>query len=500
MDWYEISKHDILTSYRLFIARVKAHPLITIFFIFIAIAGTRLAVYIGLYLDNMDMGDNPILIEGWVFSIIFFSFIFGKAALYTYRKVLKEHEMLTLFSQPLNFRQITLGKYLANMSYISVLLISGFILFYVWLILAIGIIGVPLSILGEGILLSFLGLSLGFTLPVFLQLKPMSNKIFHLGTNILIIGAGSILIRFFTRDAVFFIVLTLLTLISFGLVYYSSRYLLVAWNAQLSKPLRYLSSQDKDRLQLDADAMARPMIPREAWLVAKKELISLIREKDAIVTIGAAAFLSVASVGIYFYFGPTGFEGSRMGAYLYPGILVIFLFLGALMLSALIGLAMISIEGRAFYIIKSMPVSGLDVLKGKSLALMIIGFPIIIPMSLLLPIVAEFPISVTLFYLFLSIAFIISFTGIGIWGGTMFPNFDPTSRNMPDLISQFFIMSVCIMSTFFIAGIPAFLMIMNNFIGLVAIIVAIGWALTLFIWALDRGQIGYNEIGSDLYL
>lgn len=147
-----------------------------------------------------------------------------------------------------------------------------------------------------------------------------------------------------------------------------------------------------------------------------------------------------------------------------------------------------------------MPVSGLDVLKGKSLALMIIGFPIIIPMSLLLPIVAEFPISVTLFYLFLSIAFIISFTGIGIWGGTMFPNFDPTSRNMPDLISQFFIMSVCIMSTFFIAGIPAFLMIMNNFIGLVAIIVAIGWALTLFIWALDRGQIGYNEIGSDLYL
>ena len=498
MEWYQIFRSDVITSYRLFITRVKAHPLITIFFIFIAFAGTRLAVLIGVTLDNMDMGEEPIYIERWVFSIIFFSFILGKAALYTYRKVLKEKEMLTLFSQPFELFQITLGKFVANVVYIAVLLLAGFFLMYGWLLLALGPMGIPIDILAEGILLSFLGLSLGYSLPIFLQLKALLKKIAYVGMNIIIIGAVSIPMRFFPRDAGFFIIFTILTLISFMMVYHSSRYLLEAWNAQRSKPLIYLSTEQKDRLL--AEQIARPMITREAKLVAKKELISLVREKDAIVTIAAAVFLSIASVAIYFYFGPSGFESSRFGAYLYPSILAVFLFLGTLMISALIGLAMISVEGRAFYIIKSMPVSNLDVLKGKSLALMIIGFPIIIPMAILLPIVAKFPLAVTLFYVFLAIVLIISFTGIGIWGGTRFPNFDPTSRNMPDLISQFFIMSVCIICTIFIGGIPAVLMTMDNIIGLVAIIVAVGWAITIFIYALDRGQVGYEDIGSDMYM
>ena len=33
MEWYHICKSDILTSYRVLIARVKAHPILTFFFI-----------------------------------------------------------------------------------------------------------------------------------------------------------------------------------------------------------------------------------------------------------------------------------------------------------------------------------------------------------------------------------------------------------------------------------------------------------------------------------
>jgi len=102
--------------------------------------------------------------------------------------------------------------------------------------------------------------------------------------------------------------------------------------------------------------------------------------------------------------------------------------------------------------------------------------------------------------LLLAVVLIISFSGIGIWGATRFPNFDPTARNMPDLISQFFIMSVCGLITVLIGGIPAALMTMNYVVGLVAILVALGWSITIFIWALDRGQIGYDEIGAELYM
>ena len=499
MEWYQICKADLTTSYRVFVDRVMKHKFTTIFFIFIAIAGTRLAVSLGVFLEDLEQTDDPLYIERWVFSIVYFAFIFGKVGLYTYRKVLKEREMLTIFLQPINMYQITIGKYLANFVYISTFLITGFFLIYGWIIYELGFVGIAPDILAEGILLGILGLSLGFTLPIFLQLKPLYRKLLYLSTNAIIIGIVSIPLRFFyPRDMMFFSILTICTLVSFGFVFISARFLIEAWTAQLSKPLSQLLTDDYDRLTVDRTS--EKFIPHKAWLVAKKEIILLIREKDAIVTMIAAIFLTIASVSIYYYYGPEGLTGSSMGRFLYPGILAVFLFLGALMISALIGLAMVSVEGRAFYIIKSLPINNLNVLKGKSMALLIIGFPVIMPMTFVLPIVAKFPVWVTLFYIGLGIVLIISFTGIGIWGATRFPNFDPTARNMPDLISQFFIMSVCIICTLFLAVIPAYFMTQNYTVGLVAIIVAIGWAITIFIWALDRGVVGYEEIGSDVFM
>jgi hypothetical protein len=43
-------------------------------------------------------------------------------------------------------------------------------------------------------------------------------------------------------------------------------------------------------------------------------------------------------------------------------------------------------------------------------------------------------------------------------------------------------------------------MTQNNLIGIVAVLVALGWAVTIFIWALDRGVVGYEGIGSDQYM
>ncbi len=497
MMWYYILYSDILTSYRVFISRVKKHPFLTGFFAFIAVGITWMVVNIGIRLQNMDWGNDPVYIERWVFSIIYFSFILGKVALYTYRKVLKEREMLTLFAQPLDIAQITIGKFLANLVYISVLLFTGFLLFYGWLIIELGLVGIPGDILAEGILLGLLALSLGYTIPIYLQLKPNSKKIITLGWNAILIGVASVPIRFFARDWMFFTILIIVTVVSYLLVYHASKYTLTAWLAQLSKPLA-ASEAGLDRLT--AANQENKLLTRQAWLIAKKELILLIREKDAIMTIIAAGFLSAASVGTYLYYGPEGVPNTSMGNYMYPGLLALFMFLGTLMISALIGLAMISVEGRALYIIKSLPIHNLDVLKGKSLALFIIGYPIIIPMSFLLPMVAGFPITVTLFFFILSLVMVTSFTGIGIWGGTRFPNFDPTARNMPDIISQFFIMTVCIICSFFIAGIPAYLMIQNHFVGIIAALIALGWAVTIFIVALDRGQVGFEQIGADMYL
>jgi len=51
-----------------------------------------------------------------------------------------------------------------------------------------------------------------------------------------------------------------------------------------------------------------------------------------------------------------------------------------------------------------------------------------------------------------------------------------------------------------IGVLPAFFMTVNYLFGVVAIFIALGWAITIFIWSLDRGVVGYSEIDSDMYM
>jgi ABC-2 type transport system permease protein len=204
--------------------------------------------------------------------------------------------------------------------------------------------------------------------------------------------------------------------------------------------------------------------------------------------------------GLFNLIGPHGNINNMYSKFLYPMIIGLALFLGAVLQCSLIGLASISMEGKPFWILKSLPVSASTVLKGKSLSIFILALPTVILIPIPLTILDGFPFLIGLFFIIEAFALVIAFTGIGIWSGSKMPNFDETMRNMPDLMSQFSITFISGFATIFLLGIPSALLTVNHTAGVVSSALACGWALVLFIVCLDIGKRAYDNIGSDLYM
>jgi len=515
----EILKADLLTSYRIFIDRTfkkNIHTIqlgkkkihyryprgMTIFFLIVSLMAINLTITISEFLSTQDLTEPHILIEGGTFAIFLFMIIFLRVMLYTYRKVLKANELHYIFSIPLNLRKIILSKFLANFIYIMTQILTGFILFIIIMYLHGINTWIPPAYIFEGVLLIFLACSLGFTIPIFMQVKPFYKKLGYLTAFGLIIAAISIPIRYTPssiRGLEYLGLLSLVTGLSFILVLVSESILLDAWVSQISKPMKYILKR-RDAAAFGESEAGERYIGEKEIIIAKKDIIFFIREKDVLSTIVASIALLLVMFGLFNMIGPHGNIDNEYSKYIYPMIIGLALFLGAVLQCSLIGLASISMEGKPFWILKSLPINGSTVLKGKSLAILTLAFPTVILIPIPLTILDGFPIIIGIFFIIEAFVLVIAFTGVGIWSGSKLPNFDETMRNMPDLMSQFSITFVSGFISLFLLGIPSAVLTVNHIAGLIASLVACGWSFVIFLWCLNQGQKAYDEIGSDQYM
>jgi hypothetical protein len=516
---YQILKADLITSYRVFIdrtfrktvhefkvggksVRFRFPRTLTVFFFIVSIMAINLTIRITKFLNTQDLTDPHILIEGGTFALFFFLIIFMRVMLYTYRKVLKAQELHYIFSIPLRLRDVILGKYLANLIYILVQLLTGFILIIIMMYLGGLNTWIPAPVVIEGILLIVLACTLGFTLPIFLQVKSIPRKLSFIAVHGAIIASIAIPIRYTPaglRGLEFLSLLSLTTALTFLLVIVTEHILLEAWLVQTSKPLRYIIKR-RDAAAFGEVEKGEAFLGEKELIIGKKDLIFFIREKDVIATVTASVALLLLMFGLFNLMGPHGDINSEYSHYIYPTIIAIALFLGAVLQCSLIGLASISMEGRPFWILKTMPVSGKTVLKGKSLAIFTLAFPTVILITVPLPILDGFPVTIAIFFVIEAVTLVIAFTGIGIWSGAKMPNFDDTMRNMPDLVSQFSITFLSAFAALFLLAVPAAVLLESHVAGIIAAIDACGWAFVLYLICLHYGQQAYDEIGSDSFM
>ena len=152
----------------------------------------------------------------------------------------------------------------------------------------------------------------------------------------------------------------------------------------------------------------------------------------------------------------------------YPGMLAISLYLGALLQCTMLGSTILGVEGKRLWIMKSNPVESLLIMKGKAFALLFMAFPGLLSIWLPICILAEFPLEVTLFFGECLLILLFVNTGLGIWAGSAFANFDESDRGNPDILVQFMLMGTSAFFSAILLILPASVMLYNHSIGLLA--------------------------------
>jgi hypothetical protein len=142
--------------------------------------------------------------------------------------------------------------------------------------------------------------------------------------------------------------------------------------------------------------------------------------------------------------------------------------MGALLQCTMLGSTMLGVEGKRMWIMKSNPVESILIMKGKASALIMMALPGLIAIWIPICILAGFPLKVTLFFGECVLILLFCNTGLGIWAGSAFANFDESDRGNPDILVQFMLMGTSAFISSIILILPATVMLWNHDLGLFA--------------------------------
>ncbi len=496
MDWAVIARNELRVNARHFYPRLKAHPFMTGFFIFIAFG----AIFIGIRIVHI-IALNPHVfafdMPRYVWPLMLLFGVAARMGVYAYRKLLKEHELVMLFATSIHPRAILLAKFLSTLLSIYLLLFLAFAM-VVFSLSAYGLeVLFSAGFLLEGSILVAIGGCVGMTVPILLQLQPLRDRYAALASYAAILTAlGLVSMTATIRSAVYLAALGGF-LVVFLLVFFATAPLLqTAWDRERTKPLRHIVRRATDRLR---PSYRGKFFDHKRYIVLRKELLVSLRERDALGSIAFAGTLLIVQFSLFGLFGDEPGLFGTYSLYFYPSMLAMTLFLALLPQTALIGAAMLSEEGRELWILQSLPLDGVTILQGKSMALLVFSTPSAYLLVAVLARLAAFPAWLTLFFVIEVPVLIIAYIAIGTWSATRFPNFDPSMRGMPDLMTQYNIIGVCVIASVVLMGIPAFLLRIDPLVGVVAALDALGWAVVLYLVNLDRGAERYDRLEIDVY-
>ena len=133
------------------------------------------------------------------------------------------------------------------------------------------------------------------------------------------------------------------------------------------------------------------------------------------------------------------------------------------------------------------------------MALLIMALPGLLAIWLPICILAQFPLKVTLFFGECLLILIFCNTGLGIWSGSAFANFDESDRGNPDILVQFMLMGNSALFSSILLILPATVMLWNHNIGLFAGLIFVVVSYGIFVAGIRASASAYRSIFIDSY-
>ena len=415
--------------------------------------------------------DNPELFpegsnEGYgTILLIFFALFTLRSAGITYRRIIKSKRMELHLVQPISPRQIMFGMFLSILNPNMLLASLLFLVFYTGNVVTNSNIDLSNEFLGLFFLFTILSALSGYMFSIVGALYPFSRKMTFLLTLspilvvLMLVANGS---HSYPNEA---LAITSICLLLLLIYFYNMDRIFI----EALESYKIHSSSHKNPIRILQFKWLGSLLGTRVSSICSKEVISSIREKDVLSS--AFSTFSIAFILVFWWFKmgiPSEPIGDLPSSLYYPGMLAISMYMGALLQCTMLGSTMLGVEGKRMWIMKSNPVESILIMKGKASALIMMALPGLIAIWLPICILAGFPLKVTLFFGECVLILLFCNTGLGIWAGSAFANFEESDRGNPDILVQFMLMGTSAFISSIILILPATVMLWNHDLGLFA--------------------------------
>jgi hypothetical protein len=471
--WLEIFAADALGAHRNLRQRMAKNVPYTVWFFVLVIFAFGTIVWLIAFIANSgDVLVFPLAVNDVLF--LYFMAFMGKALLDHYHLLVERPASVFLVAQPMRQRSIVAGKLLSVSAFNLSLLAFG-----LGLITALTFLGegmhfvIPPYIVADAIVLNLLASSVGFIYAVLSGLAGWWRKLAGAAAFSPVVSAVWLFTLQLRWDewqltmaylAIYAVTLAILPV--------SSAYLLEAWNTMTSsKATSHLA-----RRKLRGSILSRPIsrfLGGGTLAVFEKEMRTLLRRREgvgnAITLIGFVAFAFYFFTQLDEIFQLTGIVLTLM-----PAIVVgLSLFLAAMMLCVIPALGAFSKDGKASWVLKSAPSGEDEVAQGKALASFVMAPFIVLAVAVPLPLLTGSSPYALLFSVLGAVGMCAAGTGIGIWLGARYPNFDEAAGNSPDVMTMYMVMLLCLVAFGLLFIPPLLVAIQDQVLGLLAMAFAV---------------------------
>lgn len=238
---------------------------------------------------------------------------------------------------------------------------------------------------------------------------------------------------------------------------------------------------------------------RHSRIVAAKEFLSTMRDSYFYIYTAMTVILIVMGV-MMITSVPQEMLDQDWGWLIYPMMISFMLFIEGAFMVTLGSISLIGKEGKRLWILRSLPISGYEVLHGKAVSVIIPSIVGGLSLASILLFIAKLPAGQNLVFLVLTLCIIFTFSGIGIIAGTKYPNFTEGAKGSPDIVFQIFILFICLIFLPLIIVPPmTFYYNSGTLAGLITAIIVLVFSYAVLINGVRMGEKIFDSLSSEEY-
>jgi hypothetical protein len=170
------------------------------------------------------------------------------------------------------------------------------------------------------------------------------------------------------------------------------------------------------------------------------------------------------------------------------------LYIAAVLQYAMLGLGSLGKEGGNFWILKHLPVNSERIFQAKAGALLAFTPVTVLAIAVPVPFLSGMGLGWVLFFVLAGLALAFAYTAVGIWSGTVYPNFDEGTRGAPDVMTMYLIMMACLVLGAIIVGVPGLVMKYDPLVGILSMALSADWAALFLVHAVRRSARNYDRM------